>query len=147
MTQQVSSIQWFLTRYARLSNGGFELLDYAPMPSLEVAQSNAKTKLPNDEFYEVEFRVGSLLPQNHPCWIARDRYSHKPDVAQQQVEAELCAIRILNRIQTNRIDLKNTFAQIKAIRPFLTTPQFEVLFNALKSNPKVIKMLYERGNR
>lgn len=140
-------MQWFLTRYARLANGKFELLTYAPMPSLEVAQYKSKTKLPNDEFYEVEFRVGSLLPNHQFTWVARDRYSHKPAVAQQQVEAELCAIRILNRIQTNRIDIKNTFAQIKDIRPFLTTPQFEVLFTALKSNPKVMKILYERGNR
>lgn len=140
-------MQWYLTRYARLTDGRFELITYAPMSSLETAQCKAKAQLPNNEFYEVECRVGSLLPKHQPCWIARDRYCHKPDVAQQQVEAELCAIRILNRVQNNRIDLKNTFAQIKKIRPFLTTPQFEVLFTALKSNPKVMKNLYERGNK
>jgi hypothetical protein len=115
------------------------------MSSLEIAQFHSKTTLPNNEFYEVECRVGSLLPPTEPRWIARDRYSHKPQVAQSQVEAELCAIRILNRIKTNKIDIKNTFKQIKDIRPFLTTPQFEVLFTALKSNPKVMKILYERG--
>ena len=139
-------MQWYLTRYARLTDGQFELLAYTPMPSLEVAQVRAKTALPNNELYEVEFSVGSLLALTpNTVWVARERYSHKPQVAQQQVEAELCAIRILNRIKTNRIDLKNTFAQIKDIRPFLTTPQFEVLFSALKSNPKVIQMLYKKG--
>ena len=146
MTRQNSSIQWYLTRYAGLTNGQFELISYNKMPNLETAQLRAKTKLPNNEFYEVECRVGSLLQHTQSCWVARERYSHKPNVAQQQVEAELCAIRILNRIESNRIDLKNTFKQIKDIRPFLTAPQFEVLFNALKSNQKVIQMLYERGN-
>lgn len=140
-------MQWYLTKYARLSNGGVELISYAPMPSVEVARHRARTSLPNNEFYEVECRVGSLLPPTPPpCWVAREVYSHKPAVAQQQVDAELCAVRILHRVQTNRIDIKNTFAQIKEIRPFLTAPQFEVLFNALKSNAKIIKMLYEENN-
>jgi hypothetical protein len=138
-------MQWFLTRYARLTRGQYELLSYQTMPSLEVAQVRAKTQLPNNEFYHIECCVGSLLELPDTTWVARERYSHKPQVALQQVEAELCAIRILNRIKTNRIDLKNTFAQIKDIRPFLTTPQFEVLFSALKSNPKVIQMLYKQG--
>ena len=138
-------MQWYLTRYARLSNGEFELISYAQMPNLEIAQHRAKVKLSNNEFYEVECRVGSLLRLPKTCWVVRDRYSHKPMVAQQQVEAELCAIRILNRIENNRIDIKNTFKIIKDIRPFLTTPQFEVLFTALKSNPKVVQMLYERS--
>ena len=136
-------MQWYLTKYARLANGKFELISYSPMPSLEVAQCYAKTKLLNNEFYEVEFKVGSLLPPPPKVWVTRDRYSHKPATAQLQIEAELTAQRILKRIESNRIDLKNTFAQIKEIRPFLTAPQFEVLFTALKSNSKVIKMLYE----
>ena len=139
-------MQWYLTRYARLTNGQFEVISYSEMPNLEIAQHRAKTILHNNEFYEVEFRVGSLLPSNQPCWFVRDRYSHKPAIAQQQVEAELCAIRILNRIKSNRIDITNTFAQIKKIRPFLIAPQFEVLFAALKSNPRVMKILYERGD-
>ena len=144
----MARLQWYLTKYAQLSNGEFELITYTPMPSLEVAQHRSKVTLPNNEFYEVECSVGSLLPPtSQPCWVARERYSHKPQIAQQQIEAELCAIRILSRIKTNRIDLKNTFAQIKDIRPFLTAPQFEVLFTALKSNPKVVKVLYERGDK
>ena len=140
-------MQWYLTRYARLTNGQFELISYVATPNLETAQCKARTKLPNNEFYEVECKVGSLLKMPQTCWVVRERYSHKPMVAQQQVEAELCAIRILNRIENNRIDLQNTFKQIKDIRPLLTKPQFEVLFNALKSNPKVMQMLYERGNQ
>jgi hypothetical protein len=140
-------MQWYLTRYARLTNGQFELISYTKAPNLETAQCRAKSKLPNNEFYEVECKVGSLLKLPQTCWVARERYSHKPTVAQQQVEAELCAIRILNRIENNRIDLQNTFAQLKDIRPLLTKPQFEVLFIALKSNPKVMQMLYERGSK
>ena len=138
-------MQWYLTKYARLANGQFELISYTPMPSVEVAKCYAQRRLPNNEFYEVEFKVGSLIPTLPNVWVVRDRYSHKPTVAQQQVDAELVALRILKRVESNRIDINNTFAQIKKIRPFLTAPQFEVLFNALKSNPKVIKMLYERG--
>lgn len=76
-------MQWYLTRYARLLNGEVELLTYAPMSSLAEAQYKSKTQLPNNEFYEVECKVGSLLPPKpQPCWIARDCYSHKPAVAQ-----------------------------------------------------------------
>ena len=139
------ALQWYLSHYAQLPNGKFELISYAPMDSYAEAQHKAQAKLPNNEFYEVEHKVGSLLQPAESCWVARDRYSHKPQIALQQVEAELMAQRILRRIATNRIDLKNTFAQIKEIRPFLTAPQFEVLFTALKTNPKVIKKFYERS--
>ena len=142
-----TKLQWYLTRYVRLSNGEFELLSYAPTHSLAEAQHRAQTKLPNNEFYEVESRLGSLLSPMRFCWVARDRYSHKPQVQLMQVEAELTALRILRRITTNKIDLKNTFAQIREIRPFLTAPQFEVLFTALKTNPKVMQIIYERSTK
>lgn len=136
-------MQWYLTRYVRLSNGGFEIVSYSKMPNLETAQSRAKTKLSGNEFYEVEFRVGSLIPQTKSAWVYRERYSHKPLVAQQQVEAELCALRILNRIESNRIDLKHTFAQLRDIKPYLIKEQFEIIFKALQTNPKVMMMLYK----
>ena len=139
-------MDWYLTRYARLSNGEFELVTYNKMPSLEVAQLRAKTKLPNNEFYEVEFRVGSLLaPMPKPTWIARERYSHKPDLAQQQVEAELKAQRLLKKICTkDSFNLKITTKHIIELKPFLIQAQHQTLVDALMSKPITIKALYEK---
>lgn len=141
-------LQWFLTRYARLSNGEFELLTYDPMPSLAVAQHRAKTQLPNNEFYEVECRVGSLLPPTpKPCWVFRERYSHKIDIAQQQVEAELKAQRMLKRIhKADTLSPKRTMSNIRDLKPWLTMPQYQVLLDALMSKPCVMKILYESEN-
>ena len=144
-----SSLRWYLTRYAQLSNGEFELLTYDKMPSLEVAQHRAKTKLPNNEFYEVECRVGSLLtPTSQPIWIAREKYSHKSAVAQQQVEAELKAQRLLKKICTkDSFNLKITMQHMVDLKPFLIQAQYQLLLDALMSKPCVAKTLYEKENR
>lgn len=146
MTPQVASIQWYLTRYAELTDGRFELITYDKMPSLEVAQHRAKTKLPNNEFYEVEFHVGSLIsPTPKPTWIARERYSHKPNLAQQQVEAELKAQQLLKKIYTkDSFNLKITLKHILDLKPFLIQAQYQILINTLMSKPIVTKVLYER---
>lgn len=140
-------MQWFLTRYARLPNGGFELITYDPMPSLAVAQLRAKTTLPYNEFYSVECRVGSLLPKApKPCWVARERYSHKPDIAQCQVEAELKAVRMLKRIyKADTINPKRTMTNVVALKQWLTKPQYQVLLDAIMSKPCMIKLVYEKG--
>ena len=147
MTQQTSSIQWYLTRYAELSNGEFELITYDKMPSLEVAQHRAKTKLPNNEFYEVECRVGSLLPKApKPTWIVREMYSHKPDLAQQQVEAELKARQLLKKIYTkDSFNLKITMTNILKLKPYLIQAQYQLLLDTLISKPIATKVIYERG--
>ena len=147
MAQQVAPIQWYLTRYIRLSNGEFELLTYDKMPSLEIAQLRAKTTLPNNEFYEVECRVGSLLtPLPKPIWVAREMYSHKPDLAQQQVEAELKAKRLLKKICTkDSFNLKLTMQHILDLKPYLIQAQYQLLIDTLMSKPITTKVLYERG--
>jgi hypothetical protein len=149
MTQQASSIQWYLTRYAELTNGQFELLTYDKMPSLEVAQLRAKTKLPNNEFYEVECRVGSLLPKvAKPTWVAREMYSHKPDLAQQQVEAELKAQRLLKKICTkDSFNLKIMMTNIINLKPLLIQAQYQLLLDALMTKPCIMKTLYVKENR
>ena len=146
MTQQASSIQWYLTRYAELPNGSFELITYDKMPSLEVAQLRAKTKLPYNEFYEVEFKVGSLLaPTPKPTWIAREMYSHKPAVAQQQVEAELKAQKLLKRIcAKDNFNLKIALKHICDLKPFLIQAQYKLLMDTLMSKSLTKKFMYER---
>jgi hypothetical protein len=140
------ALQWYLTKYARLSNGEFELLTYEPMPNLAVAQYKAQTQLPNNEFYEVECRVGSLLPPTpKPCWVARDRYSHKPHVAQLQCEAEVKAQQLLDILDSNIFDIKSLLEEIRLLKPILTKPQYSILLNTLMSKPYVTKILYERG--
>ena len=141
-------MQWYLTRYTRLPNGEFELVTYDLMPSLAVAQHRAKTQLPNNEFYEVECRIGSLLPPPpKPYWVFRERYSHKPDIAQQQVEAELKARRMLDRIhKADTLSPKRTMSNILDLKPWLTMPQYQVLLDALMSKPCVMKILYESEN-
>lgn len=141
-------MQWYLTRYAELADGKFELVTYDTMPSLEVAQHRAKIKLADGEFYEVECRVGSLLtPTPKPTWIAREKYSHKTDLAQQQVEAELKAKRLLKKICTkDSFNLKITMKHMLDLKPFLIQSQYQILLDALMSKPNTIKFLYERGN-
>lgn len=141
-------MQWYVTRYAQLANGKFELISYAPMNSLAEAQYKANTSLPNNEFYEVECKVGSLLPPTpKPCWIARERYSHKPMTAQLQVEAELKAQHILSALEADTFDLKDILEEMQQLKPILTKPQYAILLEALMSKPCVIKILYERGNK
>ena len=138
-----ADLQWYLTRYARLAHNKFELISYAPMPSLEMAQHKAKTTLPNNEFYEVECRIGSLLPPTPPpCWVARDRYSHKPHIAQLQVDAEVRAYQILDIFNTD-FDVKEVLTEMQLLKPLLTKPQYQVLLDALMSKPSVIKILFE----
>lgn len=138
---------WYLTRYVELANGKFELITYDKMPSLEVAQHRAKTKLPNNEFYEVECRVGSLLPKTpKPTWVAREKYSHKPDLAQQQVEAELKAKQLLKKIcAKDSFNLKITMTHILNLKPFLIQAQYQLLLDTLMSKPITTKVIYERG--
>lgn len=140
-------MQWYLTRYARLPNGKFELITYDKMPSLEVARLRAKTQLSDNMFYEVEFRVGSLLaPTPQPCWVARNRYSHIPYIAEQQVEAELKAQQLLKKIHTkDTFNLKIMFKHILDIKPFLIQAQYQILLDTLMSKPYVIKKLYDGG--
>lgn len=141
-------LQWYLTRYARLSNGEFELLSYTPMSSFAEAQYRAKTNLPNNEFYEVEHKVGSLLtPKPQSCWVARDRYSHKPMTAELQAEAELKAQQILNMLDSNDFDIKAVLSDMQTIKPILTKPQYEILLNNLMSKPCTMKILYEYERR
>ena len=137
-------MQWYLTVYARLSDDEFELITYDKMPSLEVAQLRAKTQLSDNMFYEVEFRVGSLLPPTpKPTWIARDRYSHKPDLAQQQVEAELKAQRLLKKIyRQDTFNLKIMLKNILELKSFLIQAQYQLLLDTLMSKPYTIKTLY-----
>lgn len=138
-------LQWYLTRYAHL-NGGFELISYTLMPSLAVAQYKAQTRLPNNEFYEVECRVGSLLPPTPPpCWIAREVYSHKPHIAELQADAEVRAYQIFGLLETD-FDLKEVLSEMQLLKPLLTKPQYKVLLDALMTKPCVIKILYEENN-
>lgn len=139
-------MQWYLTRYARLSNGELELITYDEMPSLEIAQHRAKTKLSNNEFYEIEFRVGSLLmPKPKPTWIARDSYSHKPHTAQLQHYAEVEAQRLLDMLENDTFDIKALLTKMQLLKPLLLKMQYDILLNALMAKPCVIKILYERG--
>lgn len=138
---------WYLTKYARLSDGGLELVCYAAMPNFAVAQHRAKTQLPNNEFYLAECKVGSLLaPTPKPSWVARDRYSHKPHIARLQVEAELKAQHILNILVADTFDVKNVLSEMQLLKPILTKPQYQILLDTLMSKPKIINILYERSN-
>lgn len=140
-------MQWYLTRYAELPNGGFELLTYDEMPSLEVAQLRAKTRLPNNEFYEVECRIGSLLPKlDKPCWVTRKEYSHKPYVEELQIQAEIEAQYILDSLSSDTFDVKEILSKMQLLKPLLIKAQYKILLDALMSNPCVTKILYERGD-
>lgn len=136
-------MQWYLTRYAKLSNGQYELISYTPMPTFEDAYHKAQTKLPNNEFYEAEHRVGSLLPALKFCWIARTEYSHKPHIAEAQAQAEVKAQSLLNVIAQSTLDLdvKSIMDDILLLKPLLTKPQYNILLTALMSTPQIIRRL------
>lgn len=137
-------MQWYLTRYAELPNGGFELLTYDEMPNLEVAQLRAKTNLPNNEFYEVECHIGSLLPKSDkPCWVARKEYSHKPYVKELQIQAEINAQHILDTLDSDIFDAKKILSEMSLLKPLLIKAQYQVLLDAFMSKPCIIKILYE----
>lgn len=139
-------LQWYLTRYAKIADDKFELISYDPMPSFAEAQYKARVRLPNNEFYEVEHKVGSLLTPQHSCWIARDRYSHKPTTAEFQVKAELKAQQILDALNSDSFNVKEILRDMQTIKSILTKPQYNVLLDILMSKPCVIKILYERGD-
>ena len=139
-------MQWYLTKYARLADGKVELLTYTPMSFAE-AQYKTTQKLPNNEFYFAECKVGSLLaPQSKPIWVARERYSHKPYVAKTQADAEVKAQELLNQLSHSNIniDIKSIFSDMQLLKPLLTKPQYTILLDYLMAQPQVIKILYER---
>lgn len=137
-------MQWYLTKYARLTNGGFELLSYVPM-TFDQAQYHSKVTLPNNEFYKVEHKVGSLLPPKaQPLWVARDRYSHKPMTATFQAEAEIKAQQILDILDTD-FDIKAVLTDMQTLKPILTKAQYSILLDKLLSTSQATKILYERG--
>lgn len=134
--------QWYISIYARLANGEVELLSYAEAPNFGVACAAERINLPSPKFYHAENCVGSLLPRFKPYWVARDRYSHKPETAELQIEAELMAQSI--------IDAKDLFFDsatkaMKKLKPFLTKEQYAATLSALMRKPSVIKYLYEDG--
>ena len=138
------ALTWYLTRYARLTDGQFELISYAPMSSFAEAQYKSRTQLPNNEFYEVEHKVGSLLPPTPQQPFAfREKYSHKPIAAQLQHDAELKARHILYMLDKNDFDLKQVLADMQVLKKILTKAQYQILLDALMSKPCTMKILYE----
>lgn len=136
-------VQWYLTRYARLTNGQFELISYVSMKSLEQAQCRAKVTLPDNEFYKVEHKVGSLIKPPIKCWVARDKYSHNQVTAQMQVSAEIKAHKILSMLESADFDIKSIFTDMQLIKPLLTQAQYQLLLNTLIATPNAMKILYE----
>ena len=137
-------MQWYLTRYARLTNGQFELISYVSMKSLEQAQCRAKVTLPNNEFYKVEHKVGSLIKPQNKCWVARDKYSHSQVTAKMQIMAEIKALEILDILEGSDFDVKGIFTDMQLIKPLLIQAQYKVLLNTFIATPSVMKVLYER---
>lgn len=138
-------MQWYLTKYAELTDGQFQLLSYTPM-TFDQAQYHSKVKLPNNEFYKVECKVGSLLPPKaQPLWVARDKYSHKPMTAIFQAEAEIKAQEILHLLDTD-FDIKTVLTDMQKIKPILTKAQYSILLDKLLSTSQAIKILYERSS-
>ena len=135
--------QWYITKYARLHNGEVELLSYVKAPNFGVACGYERRNLPNNQFYHAENCVGSLLPKFKPYWLARERYSHKPQTAEMQVKAELIAKRI---IQAKDVDFAQATKAMKDIEPLLTKAQYTLTLNALMRKPSVMQYLYERSD-
>lgn len=133
--------QWYITRYARLLNGEVELISYALAPSLAEAQLIERTYLPNGEFFKAEDKVGSLLPPFKPRWAKREKYSHKPETAKLQLEAEKAAKCI---IKAADVKFHGTMHIMKSIEPMLTKKQYDLTLQALMRKPSVMKYLYER---
>lgn len=138
-------MMWYLTKYVRLANGKVELLTYTQMDFSE-AQYKSTRQLPDNEFYYVECKVGSLLAQPKPVWIARERYSHKPYVAKAQADAEVKAQQLLDTLSTysTDLDIKSILSTMQLLKPLLTQPQYNTLLTTLMVQPQVIKTLYER---
>ncbi len=134
--------QWYITTYARLSNGEVELISYVKAPNFAVAQGAERINLQKPQFYHAENCVGSLLPALKLDWIAREQYSHKPYVAQMQVDAEHKAQHILRVVD---VDFTKTMQTMQTLKPLLTKTQYDLVFKALMRKPSVMKYLYERG--
>lgn len=139
----MAQTQWYITKYARLSNGEVELLSYTKAPNFDVACGAEHINLPNSQFYHAENCVGSMLPKLKPYWVAREAYSHKPQRAAEQAEAEIQAVKILD---AKDVDFVETMKVMKDLKPLLTKAQYDLVFEALMRKPSVMKYLYERSN-
>ena len=134
--------QWYITRYARLLNGGVELISYSEAPNFEVACGAENINLPDDHFYHAEYRVGSLLPNLKSYWVAREKYSHKPETAELQAEAEIKAQAILDAVD---VDFAETMQTMKDLKGLLTKAQYDMVLKSLMRKPTVMQHLYERS--
>ena len=135
--------QWYIARYARLSNGEVELLSYVKALNFAIAQNYERVNLPNQEFYHAETTVGSLLPMLKLVWQNREKYSHKPHTAQMQADAEYKAQHIL---RAEDVDFNQTVQTMQILKPLLTQAQYAMVFKAVMRKPSVMKYLYERSN-
>ena len=134
--------QWYISTYARLSNGEVELISYTKAANFNVACGAERINLPSPQFYHAENCVGSLLPMFKPYWVAREKYSHKPDKAEMQLKAENVAKRI---IMAKDVDFNKATKVMKDIEPLLTKAQYALVFKALMRKPSVMQCLYERS--
>lgn len=134
--------QWYITKYVRLLDGEVELISYTKAPNFNVARGSERINLPNNQFYHAESRVGSLLPKFKPIWVAREVYSHKPETAQMQVDAELYAQRILD---ADDVNFGSTMTTMRMIKSLLTQAQYDLVLKALMRKPSVLQHLYERS--
>jgi hypothetical protein len=135
--------QWYITRYARLLDGEVELISYTVATNFTEAKLQERTNLPNAQFYKAESEVGSLLPPFKPRWAKREKYSHKPQMAKMQLEAEKAAKCI---IKAADVKFHGTMHIMKSIEPMLTKTQYNLTLQALMRKPSVMKYLYERNN-
>ena len=135
--------QWYISTYARLSNGEVELISYTKAENFGVACGAERINLPKPQFYHAENCVGSLLPRLKLDWVTRERYSHKPEMMGMQVRAENMAKRI---ISAEDVDFNKTTEKMRKLKPFLTMAQYHLVFKALMRKPSVMKYLYERSN-
>jgi hypothetical protein len=134
--------QWYISIYARLHNGEVELISYTKAANFDVACGAERINLPKPQFYHAENRVGSLLPPFKPRWVKREKYSHKPQMAELQLTAENAAKCI---IKAQDINFNSTMHALKSIEPMLTKAQFDLTLKALMRKPSVMKYLYERS--
>ena len=132
--------QWYITKYARLLDGEVELISYTVATTLAEAKLAERTHLRNGEFYKAEYELGSLLPPFKPRWAKRERYSHKPETAKLQLEAERAAKYI---IKADDLKFQGTMSVMRSIEPMLTKAQFDLTLKALMRKPSVMKYLYE----
>jgi hypothetical protein len=134
--------QWYITKYARLVDGTVEIISYTKAANFAVACGAERTNLPKPQFYHAENCIGSLLPMLKPYWVARERYSHKPKMAEMQLKAENVAKRI---ITAKDVDFNKATKAMKDLRPLLTKAQYDLVFQSLMRKPSVMKYLYERS--